>query len=220
MTTCESENTTLETFWDGKLKLGTFEKGAVSKPPLCEIRVLHPSVRARAAGRGVLGLMKVLFVRHAQSLNNAVQGQVQTKLASGCTDVHGAQVCRLLSFCRERGPLSQDPSLSRPPFPERMAVHAARGPATVRCREVRPASSATHVACAPASGVKARQLNPLLFSQGTAPFAFKARAEVRQARAVSARPVQGLFSRCSCPALAVHSHLHARPRPFVPSTRL
>ena len=37
------------------------------------------------------GAMKVLFVRHAQSLNNAVQGRVQQKLASGCSDFQGAQ---------------------------------------------------------------------------------------------------------------------------------
>ena len=163
--------------------------------------------------------MKVLFVRHAQSLNNAVQGQVQTKLASGCTDVHGAQVCRLLSFCRERGPLSQDPSLSRPPFPERMAVHAARGPATVRCREVRPASSATHVACAPASGVKARQLNPLLFSQGTAPFALGKGGE-RGRDLEKAGRAHGRKTRVDRPAPRVHrySRLRASSAP-VPALR-
>ena len=55
--------------------------------------------------RHAAGAMKVLFVRHAQSLNNAVQGRVQQKLASGCSDVQGAQ-SEWLSMRHEDPPLS------------------------------------------------------------------------------------------------------------------
>ena len=52
---------------------------------------LHPCAD-RQRGTGFGSFMKLLLVRHAQSHNNCVQGQVQLKLRRGVTTFEQAQV--------------------------------------------------------------------------------------------------------------------------------